>query len=135
MAKYKRQKRTKYKTNIINRKHVLDLSYPYSFRGKTRKQKAGFLSRYDFAYAAYQAKKIAPELIDKTFDRARDLAPNVIRAASRELDALAARRINQITRQTGQEIQRIAPGIIKGADFTKRHLDYQEHLGIKNTNK
>ena len=123
MSKYKRQKRAKYKTNSKHRKHALDLSYPYSFRGKNRKQKGGFLSRYDFAYAgrdsanqaAYHGKKIAPELIDKTFDRAGDLAPNVIGTASRELDTIAARRINQITCQTGQEIQRIAPGIIKGA--------------------
>ena len=45
----------------------------------------------------------------------RDLAPNLIRTTSRELDATAARRINQLTYTTGKEIQRIAPGIIKGA--------------------
>ena len=76
MAKYRRHRS----------KHAYNLSYPYSFRHKSRKQKGGFLSRYDFAYAgrdsviqaAYHAKKIAPKLTDQTFDRARDLAPNVI---------------------------------------------------------
>ena len=46
---------------------------------------------------------------------ARDLAPNLIRTTSRELDAIAARRINQLKYTTGMEIQRIAPGIMKGA--------------------
>ena len=121
MAKYRRQKRVKNKKRI--KKHVDNLPNPYFSRRKSKKQKGGFLSRYDFAYAgrdsvnqaAYHVKKIAPELINQTFDRARNLEPNVIRTASRELDTIAARRINQITCQTGQEIQRIAPAVIKGA--------------------
>ena len=92
-------------------------------RYRSRRQRGGWLSRYDFAYtgrdsmnqAAYYVKKIAPKLIDKTFDRAKNLAPNLINRTSRELDAIAARRINQLTRNTGNEIQRIAPGIIRGA--------------------
>ena len=65
--------------------------------------------------AAYHVDKIAPKLIDKTFDRARDLAPQLISKTSRELDAIAARRINQLTRTTANEVQRVAPGIIRGA--------------------
>ena len=92
-------------------------------RYRSRRQRGEWLSRYDFAYAdrdcvnqaAYHVDKIAPKLIDKTFDRARDLAPNLINKTSRELDAIATRRINQLTRNTGNEIQRIAPGIIRGA--------------------
>ena len=95
----------------------------FSSRYRSRKQGEGFLSRYDFAYAgrdsvnqaAHHVKKIAPELTDKTFDRVRDLAPQVIRKTSRELDAIAARGINQLTYNTGREVQRIAPGLIKGA--------------------
>ena len=91
--------------------------------GKKRKQKGGWLNRYDFAYAgrdsvnqaAYHVDKIAPKLIDKAFDRARGLAPQIISRGSRELDAIAARCINQLTRTTANEIQRIAPGIIRGA--------------------
>ena len=94
-----------------------------SSRYRSRKQTGGVLSRYDFAYAgrdsvnqaACRVKKIDPELINKTFDRAIDFAPQVIRKASRELDAIAARRINQFTYNTGREVQRIAPGLIKRA--------------------
>ena len=94
-----------------------------SSRYRSRKQRGCFLSRYDFAYAgrdsvnqaAYHVKKIAPKLIDKTFDRARDLSPELIDKASRDLDMIAARRINQLTYNTGREVHRIAPGLIKGA--------------------
>ena len=90
---------------------------------KSRKQRRGWLSRYNFAYAsrdsvnqaAYHVNKIAPKLIDKTFDRAKKLAPDLINRTSRELNYIAARRINQLNRNTGNEIQRIAPGIIKGS--------------------
>ena len=77
----------------------------FSSRYRSQRQSGGFLSRYDFAYAGR----------NQTFDRARDLAPNLIRTTSRELDAIAARRISQLTYTTGKEIQRIAPGIIRGA--------------------
>ena len=104
MTRYKRRRRVKKKYCIP--KHAYNMSYVDSFRYRPRKQRGGFLSRYDFAYAgrdtvnqaAYHAKKIAPGLIDQTFDRARDIAPNLIRTASREIDAVAARRINQNTR-------------------------------------
>ena len=95
----------------------------FSSRYRSKRQSGGFLSRYDFAYAgrdtvnqaAYHVKKIAPNLINQTFDGARDLAPNLIRTTSKELDAITARRINQLTYTTGKEIKRIAPVIIKGA--------------------
>ena len=85
------------------------------FRYRSKKQRGGWLSRYDFAYAgrdsvnqaAYHVNKIAPKLIDKTFDRARNLAPNLINRTSRELEAIAARRINQLSRNTGNEIQKL----------------------------
>ena len=121
MAKKRGRTRSKRKPRVS--KNDYDMSYVDSFRYRPRKQRGGFLSRYDFAYAgrdtvnqvAHHVNKIAPRLIDQTFDRARDLAPNLIRKTSRELDMITGRRINQITRQTGDEIQRIAPGIIKGA--------------------
>ena len=92
-------------------------------RRKKRKQKGGWLSRYDFAYAgrdslnqaAHHVKQIAPSLIKKSFDRVDKLAPKLIRQSSKELDAIASRRINQLTRNTAEEIKRIAPGLIRGA--------------------
>ena len=121
MAKYRRQKRVKHKKRI--KKHADNLSNPYFFRRKTRKQKGGFLSRYDFAYAgrdsvnqaAYHVKKIAPELINQTMNRVDELAPELVCTAGRELDMIAARRINQIAHRSRKTIQRIAPGIIREA--------------------
>ena len=92
-------------------------------RRKKRKQKGGWLSRYDFAYAgrdsvnqaAHHVKQIAPSLIKKSFDRIDKLTPKLIRQSSKELDAIASRRINQLTRNTAEEIKRIAPGLIRGA--------------------
>ena len=73
---------------------------------RKRKQKGGWLSRYDFAYAgrdsvnqaAHHVKQIAPSLIKKTFNRVDKLVPKLIRQSSKELDAIASRRINQLTR-------------------------------------
>ena len=85
------------------------------FRYRSRKQRGGFLSRYYFAYAgrdsvnqaAYHVKKIAPELIDKTFNRARDIAPELIDKASRDLDMIVVRRINQLTYNTGAKYREL----------------------------
>ena len=123
MAEYRRQNKAKSRIKNRDRKHVLNLSHPYSFRGKSRKQKGGFLSRYDFAYAgrdsvnqaAYHVKKIAPELINQTMNRVDEPASELVRTAGRELDIIAARRINLIAHRSGETIQRIAPGIIRGA--------------------
>ena len=90
---------------------------------RKRKQKGGWLSRYDFAYAgrdsvnqaAHHVKQIAPSLIKKSFDRVDKLAPKLIRQSSKELDTIASGRINQLTRNTAEEIKRIAPGLIRGA--------------------
>ena len=121
MGKYRRQKRVKNRKRI--KKHADNLSNPYLFRRKPKKQKGGFLSRNNFAYAghdsvsqaAYHVKKIAPELINQTMNRVNELAPELIRTATRDLDMVAARRINQIAHRSGETIQRIAPGTIRGA--------------------
>ena len=65
-------------------------------RKKRRKQKGGWLSRYDFAYAGR--------------DSVNQAAHHCL-----TLDAVASRRINQLTRNTAEEIKRIAPGLIRGA--------------------
>ena len=94
-----------------------------SSRYTPRHQRGGFLSRYDFAYAgrdtvnqaAKHVKAIAPGLINQTMNRVDELAPELLCTATRELDMVAARRINQIAHRSGETIQRIAPGIIRGA--------------------
>ena len=73
-------------------------------RRRRKKQKGSWLSRYDFAYAGRDSVNQAAYHVKK-------IAPNSIRSSSKELDAIASRRINQLTRNTANEIQRIAPGI------------------------
>ena len=47
--------------------------------------------------------------------KAKTVAPELVDTASRELDMVAARRIDQIAQRSEETIQKIAPGIIKGA--------------------
>ena len=72
--------------------------------GKKRKQTGGFLNRYDFAYAGRdvvnQVGKIAPEIISK---------------ATSDINKIAKDRIDQVIRNGGAEVERIAPKIIRGA--------------------
>ena len=77
-------------------------------RRRRKKQKGGWLSRYDFAYAGRDSVNQAAYHVKK-------IAPNLIHSSSKELDAIASQRINQLTRNTAIEVQRIAPGIIRGA--------------------
>ena len=55
-----------------------------------RKQRSSFLNRYDFAYACRD-----------TVNQLRKIASGVIKNANSEINKL--QRINQITRQGGQE--------------------------------
>ena len=77
-------------------------------RKKRRKQKGGWPSRYDFAYAGRDSVNQAAHHLKK-------IAPGLIKQSTKELDAIASRRINQLTRNTAEEIKRIAPGLIRGA--------------------
>ena len=73
-------------------------------RKTSRRQTEGFLNRYDFAYAGTdvvnQAGKVAPKLMNQ---------------ANGEINKIAQQRIDQIIRSGGEEIERVAPKIIKGA--------------------
>ena len=76
--------------------------------GKTRKrrrrQTGGFLSRYDFAYAGRD-----------TVNQVGKIAPGIINKATADIDEIAKQRINQVIRDGGAEIERVAPKIIRGA--------------------
>ena len=77
--------------------------YDY-FRHGRKRQRGGFLNRYDFAYAGRdtvnQAAKhmdtLAPKLVDQLMSK-----------ATAGLDKISAKRVEQI--------KQIAPGLIKGA--------------------
>ena len=72
--------------------------------GRRKKQRGGFLNRYDFAYAGRdvvnQAGKIALDIISK---------------ATSDIDKIAKDRIDQAIKNGGAEVERIAPKIIRGA--------------------
>ena len=73
-------------------------------RGR-RKQRGGFLNRYDFAYAGRDTVNQAMKGLDA-------LAPKVIGQASKAIDKIAEARIRQVINDGGQQIQKIAPQII-----------------------
>ena len=76
--------------------------------GKTRKhrrrQTGGFFSRYDVAYAGRD-----------TVNQVGKIAPGIINKATADIDKIAKQRINQVIRDGGAEIERVAPKIIRGA--------------------
>ena len=76
--------------------------------GKTRKrrrqQTGGFLSCYDFAYAGRD-----------TVSQVRKIVPGIINKAMADIDKIAKQRINQVIRDGGAELERVAPKIIRGA--------------------
>ena len=88
--KYRRQKRTRKKGQKRNRKR--------------RRQYDGFLSRCNFAYAGRD-----------TVNQAANVAPDVIKAATNDINKIAEQRINQVINQGGQELERILPNILRGA--------------------
>ena len=72
-------------------------------RGRKR-QRGGFLNRYDFAYASRD-----------TVNQEAKVAPGVIKAAADDINRVAEQRINQIISKGGAEVERVLPKILKGA--------------------
>ena len=73
-----------------------------------RKQRGGFLNRYDFAYAG-------GDTVNQSMKRLVTLAPKLISQVSKEIDKIAEARIRQAINSSGQQIQKITPQIIRGA--------------------
>ena len=71
---------------------------------KRKRQLGGFLNHYDFTYAG---KDIV--------NQAAKVAPDVIKAATNDINEIAKDRINQIMSQHGKEVERILPKILRGA--------------------
>ena len=86
--------------------------FPTLIRNRIRRQRGGFLNRYDFAYAgkdtvnqaAKHLNSLAPQLVNQLMDR-----------ATTGLDKVTAKRVEQLSRETGQTLKKIAPGLIRGA--------------------
>ena len=78
-------------------------------RGKIRRwQHGGFLNRYDFPYAGR-------DTVNQVMNGQHLLAPKLIGQASREIDKIAEARVKQLINKSIQQVQKIAPQIIRGA--------------------
>ena len=84
-------------------------------RPARRLQRGRFLNRYDFDYAGRDTVNTAMKGLD-------NLAPKLISQLSKEIDKIAEVTIKQATNSGGQQIQKIAPQIIRGAieDCTRK---------------
>ena len=71
---------------------------------KRRRQTGGFLSRYDFAYAGRDV-----------VNQAGKVAPGIISKATADINKIAKQRIDQVIRNGGAELERVAPKINRGA--------------------
>ena len=103
----------KFQFKNIPRKSTSYRGSTYQKRGTTKasgkkrrrkRQTGGFLSRYDFAYAGRD-----------TVNQVGKIAPGIINKATADINKLAKQRIDQVIRQAGVEVERVAPKIIRGA--------------------
>ena len=69
-----------------------------------KRQGGGFLNRYDFAYTGRD-----------TVNQLGKIPPGIIKNACSENNNIAQKKINQIIRQGGQEVELIFPNILRGA--------------------
>ena len=109
MARKKKQrKKTHKKYAHKGRGYFLDNDYNNYFydylRHGRKRQRGGFLNRYDFAYAGRDTVNQATKNLDKL---APKLLDQLMNRATTGLDNISAKRIKQI--------KQIAPGLIKGA--------------------
>ena len=107
-------------------RRYLSKTWNYKTSGKTkrrrRRQTGGFLSRYDFAYAGRD-----------TVNQVGKIVPGIINKATTDIDKIAKQRINQVIRDSGAEIERVAPKIMGGAieEVYKTAFRLLENLGKK----
>ena len=90
-----------------------------------RKQRSGFLNRYDFAYA-----------IRSAVNQVGKIAPGLIYNASSKINYIAQQRINQIISQGGKEVERVLPNIYETpfrliGKFGKQQLQILENTILR----
>ena len=93
---------------------------------KQRKQKGGFLSRYDFVYTGRGV-----------INQAAKVAPGVIKQATNDIDLLVKNRLNHVIISGGAEIEQVLPKILHGAieDVYKTHFRLFGKFGKAQFNK
>ena len=79
-----------------------------------KRQRGGFLNRYDFAYAGRD-----------TVNQAAKVAPGVVKVATNDINKIAEQRINQIISQGGKEMERVLPKILWGAIEDVYHISFR----------
>ena len=75
---------------------------------KRRRQKGGFLNRYDFAHAGRGVVNQAFKNLDKT-------APALIQNVKGELNDVLQQRIHQVITESGAQLTEVGPQLLKGA--------------------
>ena len=79
-----------------------------------KRQRGGFLNRYDFAYAGRD-----------TVNQAAKVAPGVVKVATNDINKIAEQRINQIISEGGREMERVLPKILRGAIKDVYHMSFR----------
>ena len=77
-------------------------------RVKKRKQKVGFLNRYDFAYAG-------KDTINQAFKNLNNTAPGLINNLSNGLNKITKQRARQLIDQGEETLQKVGPKLIRDA--------------------
>ena len=80
----------------------------YKRRKAKRRQHGGFLNGYNFAYAGR-------DTVNQEMKGLDSLAPILIDKTLKEIDKFAKARIKQLINNGEQQVQKIAPQIIRGA--------------------
>ena len=75
---------------------------PKRLNKRLKRQTGGFLNRYDFAYAGRDTVNSAVKHLDYR-------APIVLKKVSGKADEILQRRISQLIKESGAEIERIGP--------------------------
>ena len=73
-----------------------------------RRQRDGFLNRYDFAYAS-------GDTINTGINTIKQMAPAMIEIAGNKIDKVTEKRIAQTVRQGGKDVERVVPIALKKA--------------------
>ena len=104
MAKKKKQQKKKRKKSLKGHGFFSDNAYNTyvydNLRYRRKRQRGGFLNRYDFAYAGR-------DTVNQTSKHLNVLAPMLLDQLTAGLDKVSANRVNQL--------KQMVPGLIKGA--------------------
>ena len=138
MAKKKKQrKKSKKMYTHKGRGYFSDNAYHDflydNFRHGRRRQEGGFLNRYDFAYAGRNTVNQAAKHLDTL---APKLVNQLMNKATTGLDNITAKRVEQISRETGRMLKQIVPDLIRGAieELYKTPFRLLGKLGCKKYN-